>query len=62
MNSKYNEIISFLRSLGIEGMTKSEKKALFAKLNEKNNLNELKMELELLFAINKSLISSYGKI
>ena len=46
MDSRYEELIYFLKKLGIENITKGEKKILINKLSETSNIVELKKELD----------------
>jgi len=62
MNVDKNELFSFLKGLGIEDISKNEKKVIYDKINSSNSLEQVKRELELLFALNKVLISSYKKV
>ena len=62
MSNKFNEILSFLKELGLENVTKGEKKALYKNFEKEHNVRKLKGELDLLFAINQSLIKSYSKV
>lgn len=62
MENKFDEILSFLKELGVEKISKNEKKALLQKFNETHNINQLKGELDLLFAINQSLVSRYSSV
>ena len=62
MSNNFGEIISFLKELGIENVTKGEKKALYKVFEKTDSVRKLRGELDLLFAINQSLVSSYEKV
>lgn len=62
MSGNFGEIISFLKELGIENVTKGEKKALYKVFENSDSVRKLRGDLDLLFAINQSLVSSYEKV
>lgn len=62
MNNNFGEILSYIKELGIENVTKGEKKALYKAFEETHNVRKLRGELDLLFAINQSLVSTYEKV
>jgi len=62
MNNKLEELIVYLKDLGLENIGGNEKKILLDKLNSGTAIEQIKKELELLLALNKVLISSYSKV
>lgn len=62
MNSRYNLILGYLKSKGIENMSKSEKRNLFNHFKDDDDIRFIKREIDLLLALNRSLVSTYGKL
>ena len=62
MNNKFQEFILFLKKLGIDNINEEEKNLLHSIFLNNGNPNALKKELELLLALNKTLIQSYSNV
>jgi hypothetical protein len=62
MASKYEMVLTYLKKLGLEKVDREERNILLKKIKSNGNLESLKEELKLLFALNKSLITSYGSV
>lgn len=59
---KTEVLFKYLKELGLEGLTQNEKKNIHKTFYEYENMEQVKREIELLFAINRSLIGSYETI
>jgi len=62
MKYSQEELLSYLKDLGLENITKNEKKTLFKDIGENESINQIKQHLALLFSINQSLVSSYESV
>ncbi len=62
MVSRYDLILRYLKSKGIESVSKSEKRNLFNHFKDVEDIKYIKKEVDLLLAINRSLVSTYGKL
>ena len=62
MDSKYNLILRYLKSKGIENISKAEKKSLFRHFEDMEDIQQVKEEIDLLVAMNRSMISTYCKL
>ena len=59
---KTEVLFKYLKELGLEGLTQNEKRNIHKTFSEYENMELVKREIELLFAVNRSLISSYETI
>ena len=59
---KTDVLFKYLKELGLEGLTQNEKKNIHKNFYEYSNMEQAKREIELLFAINRSLINSYETV
>lgn len=62
MSAKMDEVLSFLKELGVENITDDEKKALYKNFENEQNLNVIRGRLDILFAINQTLVATYSKV
>lgn len=62
MDKDYLELLQFLKKLGLEDISKTEKRALYTRLKNGTNLENLKKELEVLYSLNRVLIDSYTSV
>lgn len=62
MANENDQIIHFLKELGIKELSKNEKKALLEFIKERNNLAMAQKELELLYNLNRILIEAYSTV
>ena len=62
MVDTYNEVLNYLKELGLEELSKEEKLILRSKLEGVNNPFQIKKELEMLYILNRILLSSYQKV
>lgn len=62
MKEKLDELILFLKELGIEEVKDEEKKILLSRLESGENMDILKRELQFLLSLNRILITSYSKV
>lgn len=62
MEKDFNEILKYLHFLGIDSISGEEMKMLKEMFDYAPSTKQLKRELDLLCAINKTLVSSYGAV
>lgn len=62
MADTYNEILLFLKDLGLEELSKEDKALLKEKTANSNDSNITKKELEMLYVLNRILLSTYQKV
>ena len=62
MEQKIRELIEYLKELGIVNLSKNDKKYLIQMLQERNNIEYVKSDLEALVALNRVLLSKYGEV
>lgn len=62
MVDTYNDVLNYLKELGLEDISKEEKLLLRSKLEGANNPFQIKKELEMLYILNRVLLSSYEKV
>ena len=59
---KTEVLFKYLKELGLEGLTQNEKRNIHKTFFEYENMELVKREIELLFAVNRALISSYETV
>lgn len=62
MSKKYEELLSFLKEKGLVNISEKEKQDLKVLADNRQDINMLKKELELLVSLNRSLISSFSTV
>ena len=62
MNKDYLELLNYLKDIGLENISKSEKKSLYKRLEKGVSLDQIKKELELLYSLNRILINTYKEV
>lgn len=62
MESDLQKMLEYLKELGLTEISEEEKRVLAKQLSNVKNIDQAKKELELLYALNRMLISSYQKV
>ena len=62
MGSDLQKMLEYLKELGLTEISEEEKRVLAKQLSNVKNIDQAKKELELLYALNRMLISSYQKV